>query len=88
MGRFLLLQLNMHTWVVPATSAVEHVGLGGCCEAAPKMPPKLGIERESAVADRHKQREAMLASRSEVVARLGTLAIEPTFLTRVREATW
>ena len=63
-------------------------GVGSCCEAAPKMPPKSGFERESAVADHHKQREAMLASRSEVVARLGTLAVEPTFLARVHEATW
>ena len=62
--------------------------VGSCCEAAPKMPPKLGIERESAVADHHKQREAMLASRSDVVARLGTLAIKPTFLARVHKATW
>ena len=63
-------------------------GLGSCCEAAPKVPPKLGFERESAVADHHKQREAMLASRSEVAARLGTLAVKPTFLARVHEATW
>ena len=52
------------------------------------MPPKLGFERESAVADYHKQREATLASRNKVVARLGTLAVEPTFLARVHEATW
>ena len=65
----------MHTRVVSATSAVGHVGY----EAGPKVPPKLGFKRESAVADHHKQREAMLASRNEVIARLGTLAVEPTF---------
>ena len=32
--------------------------------------------------------EAILASSSSVVARLSTLAIEPTFLARVHEATW
>ena len=63
-------------------------GVGSCCEAAPKVPPKLGFERESAVADHHKQREAMLSSRNEVVARLGMLAVEPTFLARVHNATW
>ena len=72
---------------------VHHVnggtrGVGSCCETAPKVPPKSGFERESAVADHHKQREAMLASRSDVVARLGTLAIKPTFLARVHKATW
>ena len=46
-------------------------GVGSCCEAAPKVLPKLGFERESAVADHHKHREAMLASKTEVVARLG-----------------
>ena len=63
-------------------------GVRSCCEAAPKVLPKSGFERESAVADHHKQREAKLASRNEVVARLGTLAVEPTFLARVHEATW
>ena len=63
-------------------------GVGSCCEAAPKMPPKSGIERESAVADHHKQREATLASRNKVVARLGTFAVKPTFLARVHKATW
>ena len=53
-----------------------------------KLPPKSGFERESAVADHHKQREAMLASRNEVIARLGTLAVDPSFLARVHEATW
>ena len=54
---------------------VDCVCHGGTCgvesyrEAAPKMTPKSGFERESAVADHHKQREAMLASRNEVVAR-------------------
>ena len=61
---------------------------GSCLEAAPKLPPKLGFERESAVADDHKEVSAMLASNSDVVARLGTLAVEPTFLARVHEATW
>ena len=50
-------------------------GEGSCCEAAPKLPPKSGLERESAVTDRHKQREAILATSSDVVARLGTLAV-------------
>ena len=40
------------------------------------------------MADHHKQREATLAFRSDVIARLGTLAVEPTFLARVHEATW
>ena len=84
MGKFQLPHLSMHTWVVSATSAVGHVGQ----EAAPKGPPKSGSGRESAVADHHKQREATLASRNEVVARLGTLAVKPTFLARVHEATW
>ena len=63
-------------------------GVGSCCEAAPKVPPKSGFERESAVADHHKQREAILASRNEVIARLGKLAVKPTFLARVHEAAW
>ena len=63
-------------------------GAGSCREAAPKEAPKSRSERESAVADHHKQREATLASRSDVIARLGTLAVEPTFLARVHEATW
>ena len=63
-------------------------GAGSCREAAPKGAPKSGSERESAVADHHKQREATLASRNETLARLGTLAVEPTFLARVHEATW
>ena len=63
-------------------------GVGSCCEAAPKVPPKKGAKRESAVADHHKQREDTLASRNKVVARLGMLAVEPTFLARVHEATW
>ena len=36
----------------------------------------------------HKQVGAMLVSSSSVVARLNTLAVEPTFLVRVHEATW
>ena len=63
-------------------------GAGSCREVAPKEAPKSGSERESAVADHHKQREATLASSSDVIARLGTLAVEPTFLARVHEATW
>ena len=63
-------------------------GARSCREAAPKGAPKSGSERESAVADHHKQREATLASRNEALARLGTLAVEPTFLARVHEATW
>ena len=63
-------------------------GASSCKEAAPKGAPKSGSERESAVADHHKQREATLASRSDVIASLGTLAVEPTFLARVHEATW
>ena len=66
----------------------ETRGVGSCCEAAPKGAPKLGFERESAVADHHKQREAMLATSSDVVARLGMLGVEPMFLARVHEATW
>ena len=58
-------------------------GEGSCCEAAPKLPPKSGFEQESAVADHHKQGKAMLASNNDVVARLGTLAVEPMFLPRV-----
>ena len=63
-------------------------GVRSCCEAAPQGPPKSGSERGSAVADHHKQREATLASKNETLARLGTLAVEPTFLARVHEATW
>ena len=63
-------------------------GVGNCCEAAPKGPPKSGSERGSAVADHHEQREATLASGNRVIARLGTLDVEPTFLARVHEATW
>ena len=63
-------------------------GAGSCREAAPTEAPKLRSERESAVADHHKQREATLASRRDVIARLGTLAVEPSFLARVHEATW
>ena len=36
MGKFQLPHLNMHTWVVSATSSVGHVGQ----EAAGKLPPK------------------------------------------------
>ena len=36
MGKFQLPHLNMHTWVVFATSAVGHVGQ----KAAGKLPPK------------------------------------------------
>ena len=36
MGKFQLPQVNIHTWVVSATSAVGHVGQ----EAAGKLPPK------------------------------------------------
>ena len=39
------------------------------------------------MADHHEQTSATLA-RSSVAARLNTLAVEPTFLTRVHEATW
>ena len=63
-------------------------GEGSCCEATPKLPPKQGFERESAMADHHRQGKAILASSSDVVARLGTLAVEPMFLARVHEATW
>ena len=63
-------------------------GEGSCFKAAPNLPPKSGLERESAVADHHKQVETMLASSSSVIARLGTLAVEPTFLAWVRKATW
>ena len=63
-------------------------GAGSCREAAPKGAPKLGYKRESAVADHHKQKKATLASSSDVIARLGTLFVEPTFLARVHEATW
>ena len=59
-----------------------------CLEAAAKLPPKLGVERESAVADHHKQVGAMLASSCSVVGRLSTLAVEPTLLAWVHEATW
>ena len=65
-------------------SVVGHVGK----EAATKLPPKLGFERESAVADLHKQVGAMLASSSSVVMRLSTLAVIPKFLAWVHEATW
>ena len=44
-------------------------GEGSCLEAAPKLPPMLGFERESAVADYHKQVGAMLACSSSVIAR-------------------
>ena len=63
-------------------------GEGSCLEAAPKEAPKSGSARESAVVDHHKQREATQASRNGVKARLETLAVEPTFLARVHEATW
>ena len=63
-------------------------GKGSCLEAAPKLPPKLRFEQESAVADHQQQVGAMLASSSSVCAGLGTLAVEPTFLTRVHKATW
>ena len=66
----------------------ETRGERSCVEAALKVPPKSGFEREPAVADHHKQVGAMLASSSCVIARLGTLAIKPTFLARVHEATW
>ena len=66
----------------------ETLGEGSCLEAAPKLPPKSGFERESAVADHHKQREATLASGNEVIVKLGRLAVEPMFLARVHEATW
>ena len=88
MGKFQLPHLNMHTWVVSATSVVGHVGQEAAGKLPPKGAPKSGSEQESAVADHHKQREATLASRSDVIARLGTLAVEPTFLARVHEATW
>ena len=88
MGKFQLPQLSMHTWVVSATSAVGHVGQEAAGKLPPKGLPKSGSERESAVADHHKQREATLASKNEVIARLGTLAVEPTFLARVHDATW
>ena len=55
-------------------------GGSSCLEATPKLPPKSGFKRESAVADHYKQVEAMLASSSSVVAKLSTLAIDPTFL--------
>ena len=84
MGRFLLLQLELHMWYVPAMLAVGHV----VKKAALKLPPKSGFKRESAVADHHKQVGAMLASSSSVRARLGTLVIKPTFLARVYEAIW
>ena len=48
-----------------------------CLEAAPKLPPKSGLERESAVADHHKQVGATLARSKSVVARLNTLAVKP-----------
>ena len=63
-------------------------GEGKCRKAAPKLLQKSGFEQESTVADHHKQGKAMLATSSNVIARLSTLAIEPTFLTRVHEATW
>ena len=63
-------------------------GVGNCRESAPKLPPKSGFERESGVADHHKQGKAMLPTRSDVAARLCTLAIEITFLARVCKATW
>ena len=63
-------------------------GEGSCLESAPKLPPKSGSEQESAVADHHKQVGAILASSSSVAARLSTLSVEPTFLTRVHKATW
>ena len=84
-----------------SASAPEHAHVGYVChvssgtrgvrsykEAAPKGPPQSGSERRSAVADHHKQREATLASRSDVIGRLGTLTVDPTFLARVHEATW
>ena len=62
-------------------------GEGSCREAAPKLLPKYGFKQESAVADHHKQVSAMLVSSSDVVARLDTLAVKPTFLARVHKAT-
>ena len=77
----------MHTWVVSATSAEGHVGQ----EAAGKLPPK-GPQSRGLSENLYwlitTSREATLASKNEVVARLGTLAVEPTFLARVHEATW
>ena len=74
-------------------SCVCHVssgtrGVRSCDEAAPKGPPKSESEQRSAVASHQKQREATLASGNEVLARLGTLDVKPTFLARVHEATW
>ena len=63
-------------------------GERSCLEAAPKLPPKSGYKQESAMADHHTQVEAMLANSSSVIARLGALAVEPTFLAWVHEATW
>ena len=40
------------------------------------------------MADHHEQAGAMLAHSSSIAARLNTLAIEPTFLSRVHKATW
>ena len=40
------------------------------------------------MADYHEQAGGTLACSSSVAARLNTLAVEPTFLSRVHEATW
>ena len=63
-------------------------GEGGCLEAGPKLPPKSEFKQESAVADHYKHGKTMLASSYDVVARLGTLAVEPTFLAWVYKVTW
>ena len=46
----------------------------------PQAAPKVGVRVGTAVTDHHKQIKAMLASNSDVIVRLGMLAVEPTFL--------
>ena len=62
-------------------------GARSCLEPGPKMPPKLVLERKSAVADHDKQVGATLACSNSVTARLNILAVEPTFLAWVHKAT-
>ena len=88
MGRFLLQQLNLHTWVVSAMSAVGHVGKEAAVKLPPSCPQSWGSSKNLLwLITTSKEKPCWRAS-SDVVARLGMLAVEPTFLARVHKATW
>ena len=87
MGGLLLPHWRLHTCQVPSRSGEGHGGRS-FLEAAPKLPPKLGLVQKSAVADHYKQDRTTLERSSSIVAKLNTLDVEPTFLARVHKATW